>query len=312
MNALPNWRINGQGRMRKPAHLELYPICSSCADDLKAIHKEKLESPDQNGTFIADVQVVHEHLSDLQRKIDKCLPNYRQAVDALICRASSIEKVIKLHLDICCMLPVVKRTIDIHQLSLCPQSPTQKKLHKRILDCTYRRYEEHRYQYCYTRKQLFQQISALDQGVPSKSDEECEQYLISTQKALSQQSIESVYIEISQLINDLSRNHFDLDSIVLERMMKIIQSIKEELSLFLDGENWEEHFKMPRESRIINVIEYLKGDQNATVRFSSIIQQCSIILHGCCCQLQTDTLDQEFPQTKRLLQETDMKLESLV
>ena len=331
-NGLPKWRINGKGQMRKPAHFgELYPICSGCTGDLETILIEKLDLLRQNDAFVADVLVEQENLSNLQRKIDKWLPDYQQAIGALDHQVSGItknKKLVKLHLDMRDALSVVRDKFDEHLLKLRPQSAIQKRLLQRIQTGVCLCYKEHFKQYSNTKKQLVQHLPSCRDASGSDKQESCcnssyhdkstvdvEQDLISTQKALSQQSMESVYIDISQLIHDLSRNygkHFDVDSLIHEGMMKIVQSIKDELCPFLDGESWDDHFKlamMNRESQI-NVSEHLKSYQN-TVKIV-VVQQCSVILHKCYFQLQAETLDQEFLRTKMLLNEMYMRLENYV
>ena len=338
---LPQWGINGKGLMRKPAKLELYPICSGCTGDLETIllEKKELDLLHQKDAFMADVLVVQENLSHLQRKIDKWLPDYQQAVGALDYQPSDItknKKLAKLHLDIRDIISVVVHKFDKDLLNVHPQSAIQDPRQLvlvlwHIRRGVYLNHVEHLSQYSYTHKQLVQHFTSYRDPSGSekrkgcgnsskidhkKSAEELERHLVSTQRILSQQSMESVYIEISLLIHDLYKNyrkHFDVDSIMLETMMKIIQSIMDELSPFLSGNSCEdlEHFKlamMNRESRM-NVSEHLKSDLN-TVRIV-VVKQCSVILHECYLQLQAESLDQEFLQTKRLLNETVMKLESM-
>ena len=307
---VPKWRINGKGHVSKPARFEMYPICSGCASDLEIIiiELENLRLLHQDSRFMDDVQLVQESLSSSQRKIDEWLPNYQQKVNSLDgsnrCASDIAEdrELVKLHLDIRDILLLFKSNYYYNcLLTLRPQTAIQERLHQHIQTGAYECHKEHKRQYSCTHAQLVKHFPAQ------------EHVLVNVQKAVSQQSMESIYIEISQLIEDISRNYarqLHIDSIVLESMMEIIQSIRVDLYPFLKGESPECHFKlvmMKREPRI-NVREYF--DSDAERRFV-VVEQCAIMIRGCYWQLQKEALDQEFQRTKKLLKETYKKLESL-
>ena len=140
--------------------------------------------------------------------------------------------------------------------------------------------------------------------------------LFEVQRESSRKSMESVYIDISQLHDDLSRytEKFSLDPSLSEGMSEIIQSIREEFKPFLrDRESFDKHFEVAmidRKSRIeiSGSLESGSDERNATRII--VVSQCSIIVSGCYYRLEAEVRDMEFPRTKQILDKTRKKLES--
>ena len=313
----PKWTINGKGRvdkMKVKASFELYAICSGCASDLETILAEDKVISRQNSPSMLSALAVYKSVSKLQRKLDVWLPKYRQEVDTLegatdITTIDDAKKkrLAKLHLDTYEVLSAVKYRNDTELLKLTPeQEQVHGKIHKRLQKGTFQRYDEHSNQFLDSRDHL---IECCPLAIED---------LFEVQRESSRKSMESVYIDISQLHDDLSRytEKFSLDPSLLECMSEIIQSIREEFKPFLrDRESFDKHFEVAmidRKSRIeiSGSLESGSDETNAKLKRIIVVSQCSIIVNGCYYRLEAEVRDMEFPLTKQLLDKTRKKLES--
>lgn len=320
----PKWMLNGKkavGRNvgTKPAHFDLYQICSSCAGDLETILKEEewciLRQRENGGTTLEESLDEYDKVSKCQRKIDRWLPEYQRVVYALdLDSAANInsmddsrkKKLARLHLNIseamCVANQSCKHTFDLSRVSRDPEQVDHKVMEsfdKRFQSRACLLYEKHCHQFTSACEQLSKHLSSE------------KNFLVSVQNVSSREIMERVYIDISRLKDNLLKcvDEYNL-SFLMESLVEILRSIKEEFMPFLgDGESFEQHFQMA----MANQTSQLKVDgkvSNQDEKRMIVISQCSTIVHGCRSRLEEEALDCEFQQTKTLLNETCKKLES--
>lgn len=301
----PRWSINGMdgGQVTTPVRLELYPICSSCSADLQVILSERLSSSCQSSTFMDDIHEVHQRLAKLREKVDRWLPEYQQVVDTLDVDISvkdieEQQKIAKLHLDLFNVLSDI-RCMSVEDLSCYTLSPFENCLLKNMKTGRKHYYEEQSCQFCCTQQ--------LSEHMPHDDK------LREIQEVSSQQTMESVYAEISQLVKEVLSHmyYYDFEGTFSNDIVGVVCSVKEDLSL--KDKRWEQRStrtrtRMAGETSRINLSQEVMMNPEQ-VRYV-VISQCSTVIRECYLRLEAKTLDREFEKTKKCLDVVWSKLES--
>ena len=166
----PKWGINGKvGPQSKDlARFELFKICTICSDTLHTIYCENIAFESallQTSSFMDSISKLQRSIAMLQDKVDRWLPDYIQALEALdggnIGKMSSAakKKLAKLHFDVTNAQSVITETRYGFQ-KLQPQTSTQKKMLQNAQRGVQKIYEEHKHQMEHTRELLSENMIA--------------------------------------------------------------------------------------------------------------------------------------------------------
>ena len=295
----PKWGINGKvGPQSKDqvARFELYKICTICSDTLHSIYceNEGFESESEQlkaKSFMDSVSQLQQSMATLQGKVDKWLPDYIQALEAL--DGGSVDKMTrddriklaKLYYDITHTQSVVKEMCyGFHKLQ--PQTQSQKSILKNAKMGIENIYNEHKHQ--------------MECPCELLSREMIEE-LHEVQKLASRKSMERVSADVYQMAADVveHRDRYDLDDSLPDEAEKILFSINEE---FLKGYLWNENYEsMMMIRRKSFQIESRVGNQTALTLKDvqcMIASHCYTVVQECCSQLEANTLETEYRDTK--------------
>ena len=182
---------------------------------------------------------------------------------------------------------------------LQPQTSVQKKMLQNTQRGIQKIYEEHNYQMKQTNDLLSKDM--IDE-------------LREVQKLASRRSMERVSADVYQMAADVveHRDRYNLDDIIPDEADKILLSIdKEFLREYPWKENYESMMMIRRKSFQIE-----SGSQSAAMTPASVQRMiaghCSTVAQNCFMQLEANTLEIEFRDTKNGLKNAWMKFESLV
>ena len=298
----PKWGINGKvGPTRTDlVRYEMYKICTICSDTLHTIFHENvaIESWLQTNSSMESISKLQRNIKALQNKVDKWLPDYIQAVEALDgsdvskMSCSDKKKLAKLHFDLIYTQSLIKeRRYEFQKLQ--PQTSSQKIILKNVQRGVQNTYEEH--------KCLMECTCKLLSG--DVIDE-----LRKVQKSTSRKSMEQVSADVYQMAADVAEHtvHLNLDDSIVDEAEMILLAINEE---FLKGYPWKENYEaMMKIRRITFQIESSSQMSQEKVQHT-IAGHCSTIAHKCCLQLEANTLEQEFKLTKHSLKNAWIKFE---
>ena len=310
-NGEPKWGINGKIGVQTTdlARFEMYRICAICSDDLRTIFFENavFESLLQSSAFLDGVCQIQQIVIKLQEKVEKWLPDYLQAVEALnaistskmskeVVKEIDQKKLAKLHFDLINAQSIIEERHYNNLQKLQPQTATQERILKNVLVGIHTCFEEHKCQMDKSHRLLFRDVI---------------EELGKVQKVSSQQSMEQVYVDVRQMEADVSENtkRFNLDGSILEHTEKILLAIKEE---FLTDNAWEKDYeammKIRRKTFQPRISEFGHHDVMTPDMVQCMITgYCSTTAHKCCSQLEANTLEQEFEKTKHNLNNAWMK-----
>jgi hypothetical protein len=307
----PKWGINGKvGPQSKDlARFELCKICSICSDTLHtifckntALESELLKS----SCFMDSIFQLQRSMATLQDKVDKWLPDYIQALEALdggnVGKMNRDDKIklAKLHFDVTHSQSVVKEMRYRFQ-KLHPQTLLQKKMLQNAQRGVQRIYEEHNYQMMHTCNLLSGEM--IDE-------------LHEVQKLASRRSMERVSADVYQMAADVveHRDRYNLDDIIPDEADNILFSIDEE---FLKGYPWKENYESMMMIRRKSFQIESGSQTDVTVVTPENVQRmiaghCSTVARKCYLQLEANTLEMEYKDTKNSLKKAWTKFESMV
>jgi hypothetical protein len=305
----PKWGINGKvGPQSKDlARFELCKICSICSDTLHtifckntALESELLKS----SCFMDSIFQLQRSMATLQDKVDKWLPDYIQALEALdggnVGKMNRDDKLklAKLHFDVTHAQSLAEKMCHGFQ-KLQPQTLLPKKMLKNAQMGVQKNYEEHNYQMMYTRDLLSGEM--IDE-------------LHEVQKLASRRSMERVSADVYQMAADVveHRDRYNLDDIIPDEADNILLLIDEE---FLKGYPWKENYESMMKIRRKS-FQIESGSQTAAVTPENVQRMiaghCSRVARNCYLQLETNTLEKEYRGTKNSLKNAWIKFESML
>ena len=304
----PKWGINGKVGPQSTdlARFELFKICTICSDTLHTIYCENVAFEStllQTSSFMDSISKLQRSIATLQDKVDRWLPDYVQALEALdggnIGKMSSAEKkkLAKLHFDVTHTQSVIKETRYGFR-KLQPQTSTQKEILQNAQRGVQEIYEKHKLQMEHTCEQLSGDMIAE---------------LYEVQKLASRKSMEQVSADVYQMAADVveHRDRFNLNDSIPDEVEKILLPINEE---FLKGYPWKQNYEV---MMMIRRKSFQIENSNQTVVIPENVQRmiaghCSTIVQKCCLQLEASTLETEFRDTKNSLKNAWLKFESMV
>ena len=315
----PKWGVNGKsgGPATTPVRFEMYPVCSSCSSELQSMlleHLSKSSNPTEN-TFMDNVYRLYLILSTLREKVDTWLPEYEQTIDAMDTVDNSprdvkdrhpLRKLAKAQSDLSDALSEL--AVESQKLKLLrPQTPLEERLIRHMMLGTYQFYQEHMYQFRLMKQKLAEHTP--------------HEHLVEIQKVLSQQSMERVHLIIQQVMYEAINleKRYEFESSFFEDIIEIIRAIEDEFKPFLEarGESWERHSEL--------VLVYIKAEAEKNrkkIKLSQetlsspdhvryvVISQCSSVVHELYRELEAKTVDREFRQTKKSLNDARFKLDT--
>ena len=305
----PKWGINGKVGPQSTdlERFELYKICSICSDTLQTIFHENVAIESEllkTYTFMDSIVQLQRSVTTLQNKIDEWLPDYIQALEALngdevgkMSREHK-KKLAKLHFDVTHAQSVVEKMRCRFQ-HLQPQTSVQKKMLQNTQRGIQKIYEEHNYQMKQTNDLLSKDM--IDE-------------LREVQNLASKRSMERVSADVYQMAADVveHRDRYNLDDIIPDEADKILHSIdKEFLREYPWKENYESMMMIRRKSFQIESSSQSAAMTPASVQ-RMIADHCSSVAQNCFMQLEANTLEIEFRDTKNGLKNAWMKFESLL
>ena len=315
------WALNGKdgGPTEVPERYCLVAVCNNCSQDLQGMMVEQLAAPPS--VFMEGLGRIHSHLSQLQAKVEACLPSYKQLVDSMDAVDSSpahvegrhpMRKLIKAYLDLSDAFSGL--AMECQKLKLLrPRSHLQEKLLKNIKVGMYHSYSDNMSSF----RNLKNHLAEL---VPMRT-------LDQIQATLSKQSMERIHVVVQQLtLEALNLQHqYQFHDAFLEPIVAISRQIDMEFKEFLEasaGESWEVHAEvvmkfiqeeMDLGRRRIKINEaMLLGCRRAQVVHYVVVSQCSSLIHECYRELQAKTIDREFRGVKQSLHDACERLDEIL
>lgn len=303
------WGINGKDNGQKKKHrFRTYPVCISCSGELEKILIEDIETSHQKSPFMDSVCEVQQKTLRMQAKVDRWLPEYRQAVKAVNLEIDEPKKtlqVAKLHLNLSNTLFTIKHVYEneLMRFHLEPKASIkgrEQKLLENVLMGTQLSYKEHLQQFHSTNEQLTREMYLLIENQ------------LEVLKKMSRKSIIFVYINIRKLVTNLIEytECYSLDGALLEDAKKIELTITEELEPLPERLSWEQQFEVTEENPSgIQITQMVMTSADPTNVKFVIASQSSTIIQQCFSKLKDETLDLEFQRTKMTLKQAWDKLE---
>ena len=311
-NGEPKWGINGKVGPQSTdlARFELFNICTICSDTLHTIYCENVAFEStllQTSSFMDSISKLQRSIATLQDKVDKWLPDYIQALEALdggyISKMSSVDKkkLAKLHFDVTHAQSIIEEARYGFR-KLQPQTSTQKKILQNAQRGVQKIYEEHKNQ---MKHNICERLLSRDM-----IDE-----LHKVQTLASRKSMEQISADVYQMAADVVeyRDRFNLNDSIPDEVEKILLPINEE---FLKGYPWKENYEAMMMIMIRRKSFQIESSSQSTVTPQDVQRMiaghCSTIVQKCCLQLEANTLETEYRDTKYSLKTAWMKFESMV